>query len=171
MRILKPSTVIKKWEALCEKVKNDKTKRKAPGRKEAKRHAEMAGMKSMLEVEVADMLDKMKIKWQYEPHQFDYHLCPKWKMKCGVKYSKYTPDFYLPKYDIYIEVKGKMTLATRKKMEAVKHHNPKIKIHMVFGYAKNKLYATKNSSRYWQWAEGLGFPWGDKEVCKEWFKK
>jgi len=169
--MMKAKTVMNKWQALCKKVKADKTRRKAPGRKEAKRHAAMIGMKSMLEVEIAYLLDERKIKWKYEPHKFAYHLCPKWNMdhECGVKFQTYTPDFWLPDYGVYIEGKGKMTLDTRKKMEAIRLHQPDLKIYMVFGAATNKLYATKGSSRYWQWADKNGFPWSDKEIREEWF--
>lgn len=167
--MMKPKTVITKWNALCKKIKADSTRKKAPGRKEAKRHAAMIGMKSMLEVEIAAALDSRKIKWVYEPHQFQYHMCPNWTEDCGVTGQKYTPDFWLPKFQSYIEGKGKMTLDTRKKMEAVLRHNPLLKIYMVFGYANNKLYATKNSGRYWEWAEKNSLPWSDKEIREEWF--
>jgi hypothetical protein len=167
-RLLKPQTVMNKWAALCKKVKEDKTRRKAPGRREATRHAAMCGMKSMLEVEVAALLDKKKIPWEYETHKFDYHMCPNWEYECNVKWQTYNPDFYLPGFDFYLEVKGKMTLDTRKKMVAVKLHNPEIDIKIVFGAAKNKLYATPNSSRYWEWAEKEGFEWSEKDILKEW---
>ena len=149
-------------------MKKDKTRRKTPGRKAAKELAALCGMRSMLEVEVATNLDKNKIKWEYESTMFEYHLCPRWSgnfdRDCGVKTSQYTPDFYLPERKIYLEVKGKLTLADRKKMVMVKHHNPDIKIVMVFGAANNKLYARKNSTRYHQWAEKEGFPWCERDI-------
>jgi hypothetical protein len=122
----------------------------------------------MLEVEIANILDERKIKWQYEPHSYPYHMCTKWCMKCDVPFQNYTPDFWLPDQKIYLECKGKMTLDTRKKMVAVKNHNPEIEVKMVFGYAKNKLSSAKNATRYWQWAEKEGFEWSDKEVLEEW---
>ena len=167
-RLLKPKTVLKKWEALCKKVKSDKTRRKAPGRKEARRHADMCGMKSILEVEIAAELDRLGVKWQYEPHEYKYHMCVNWCHDCDVKFQTYTPDFWLPKQKIYLECKGKMTLDTRKKMIAVKHHNPELEVKMIFGYAKNKLSTAKKATRYWQWAENENFDWSDKEVKKEW---
>lgn len=166
-RLLKPATVLKKWKDLCKKIKNDNTRRRTPGSKEAKRHAAMCGMKSMLEVEVAAQLDKMKIKWKYEPEKLPYHLCPKWCQECDVQVKYYIPDFKLAN-GIYIEVKGKMTLDTRKKMEAVLRCNPDTIINILFGEANNKLYARKNSTRYWEWAEKVGFKWSHKEVKKEW---
>jgi hypothetical protein len=129
----------------------------------------MAGMKSMLEVQTAAELDRMKIKWRYEPHSYKYHMCVKWCDDCGVKFQTYTPDFWLPDYQFYIECKGKMTLDTRKKMVAAKHHNPDLCVKMLFGYAKNKLSTAKNATRYWQWAENEGFDWSDNEVRGDWF--
>jgi len=40
------------------------------------------------------LLNYLKIKWQYEPKIFDLGS------------QNYTPDFYLPKFDTYIEVKN-----------------------------------------------------------------
>lgn len=42
----------------------------------------------------AKWCDNNKIKWQYEPKTFD------------LGNTTYTPDFYLPESDTYIEVKG-----------------------------------------------------------------
>jgi len=53
-------------------------------------------MRSTWEVAYAKYLDKNKIKWLYELKTFDLG-----------EYS-YTPDFYLPKTDEYIEIKGYM---------------------------------------------------------------
>jgi len=166
---MKPKTVMNRWNKLCEKIKKDKTRRRTPGRKEAKRHAAMCGMKSMLEVEIAAQMDEKGIKWEYEPDKFEYHMCPNWKKGCGVKTQMYNPDFKLGN-NKYVEVKGKMTLDTRKKMIAVKLHNPKLKIYMVFGEANNKLSSRKKATRYWEWAEKEGFIWTNKEIKKEWAK-
>ena len=51
-------------------------------------------MRSKLEARVASILDSNDIEWQYEPERF--------KLKEFV----YTPDFYLPEFNIYLEVKG-----------------------------------------------------------------
>jgi hypothetical protein len=51
-------------------------------------------MKSSYEIFFAKWCDKNKIKWQYEPKTFDLGK------------TTYTPDFYLPEIDTYIEVKG-----------------------------------------------------------------
>jgi len=51
-------------------------------------------MRSSWEVAYAKYLDKQGIKWQYEPKTFDLGK------------TTYTPDFYLPDSDTYVEIKG-----------------------------------------------------------------
>lgn len=51
------------------------------------------------EQEFARLLDFYDIKWLYEPVSFDIA----WDKK-GNPVSKFTPDFYLPEYDLFIEI-------------------------------------------------------------------
>jgi len=51
-------------------------------------------MRSGWEIDFAKLLDQNNIKWEYEKHTFAYG-----------EFNKYTPDFYLPEHDIFIEVK------------------------------------------------------------------
>jgi hypothetical protein len=51
-------------------------------------------MRSSYEIRFAKCCDKNNIKWLYEPKVFDLYE------------FTYTPDFYLPERDLYIEVKG-----------------------------------------------------------------
>lgn len=51
------------------------------------------------EQEFARLLDFYDIKWLYEPVSFDIA----WD-KNGNPVSKFTPDFYLPEFDLYIEI-------------------------------------------------------------------
>jgi len=51
-------------------------------------------MRSSYEIAYAQWLDKQGIKWLYESKTFDLDT------------TTYTPDFYLPKKDLYIEIKG-----------------------------------------------------------------
>ena len=54
--------------------------------------------RSSWEVNFAKWLDLSNIKWEYESKQFEFIF----------KNNKttYTPDFYLPEFDCYIEIKG-----------------------------------------------------------------
>lgn len=51
------------------------------------------------EQEFARLLDFYDIKWLYEPVSFDIA----WD-KNGNPVSRFTPDFYLPEFDLYIEI-------------------------------------------------------------------
>lgn len=50
--------------------------------------------RSRLEARWAILFDALKLDWVYEPECFE--------MDNG---SKYTPDFFIPKYELYIEIK------------------------------------------------------------------
>lgn len=65
--------------------------------------------KSMYEVKVAQAMDRDNIKWEYEPKVF----------KLDYK-DVYTPDFYLPEIDKYLEVKGIKVLPTKSYKKFVK---------------------------------------------------
>lgn len=52
-------------------------------------------MHSSWEVEYAKLLDRLEVKWEYESKEIDLG-------ELGI----YVPDFYIPKLDIYVEVKG-----------------------------------------------------------------
>jgi hypothetical protein len=67
-------------------------------------------LKGTWEVIVAEWLDKNNVKWEYETRSFDYE----WD---GIK--KYYPDFYLPEFNIYIEVKGFETERDRAKWKNI----------------------------------------------------
>lgn len=54
----------------------------------------------------ARQLDNAGIAWQYEPRRF--------RLSIGT----YTPDFYLPEFDIWLEIKGYLRPGEREKHEA-----------------------------------------------------
>jgi hypothetical protein len=51
------------------------------------------------ERQFARLLDFYQIEWQYEPTSFDLE-----REKDGNVTQRFTPDFYLPAYDMYIEI-------------------------------------------------------------------
>ena len=67
------------------------------------------------EVEFAKLLDKRNILWEYTKDKFDYLF--------NGSLHKYNPDFYLPKYDLYIEIKGYPTLKDFSKWKSVPNLN------------------------------------------------
>ena len=63
------------------------------------------------EAEFARILDFYRITWQYEPHTFTL----RWHDD-GSPAERFTPDFYLPELDLYVELTTlKQSLVTRKK--------------------------------------------------------
>ena len=62
------------------------------------------------ERQFASLLDFYQIEWQYEPTSFDLE-----EDKDGNVVQRFTPDFYLPAYDLYIEITTlNQRLVTRK---------------------------------------------------------
>ena len=56
------------------------------------------GFHSTWEANFAKWCDGSGIKWEYEPKAF--------KLKLNKKETRYYPDFYLPEFDCWIEIKG-----------------------------------------------------------------
>ena len=63
-------------------------------------NGELLTLRSKWEAEVAKLLDKLNVVWQYEPFYVKYFNTEKRLM------SNTLPDFYLPKQNLIIEVKG-----------------------------------------------------------------
>jgi hypothetical protein len=58
----------------------------------------------------ANLLDFYRIAWEYEPRSFPVQYAPD-----GTVLESFTPDFYLPEFDVYVELTTmKQSLVTRK---------------------------------------------------------
>jgi hypoxanthine phosphoribosyltransferase len=78
------------------------------------------------EVECAKILDFYGIEWKYEPTSFVLETD-----ESGRVIEAFTPDFYLPEQDLYLEVTVmKQSLVTRKnrKIRKLRERYPEIKI-------------------------------------------
>ena len=78
------------------------------------------------EVECARILDFHGIAWEYEPHSFVLE-----QDETGRVLEAFTPDFYLPEQDTYLEVTVmKQSLVTRKhrKIRKLRERNPDVRI-------------------------------------------
>ena len=102
-------------------------------------------MRSHLEEQVADLLDEMKIEYQYESEKIPYMI-----------EANYIPDFKVG--DIYFETKGYFPPDQRRKMKAVKSANPDLDIRIIFQSPHNKI-NKRSKTTYSMWAEKNGFPW------------
>jgi predicted nuclease of restriction endonuclease-like RecB superfamily len=74
-------------------------------------------MDSTWEVACAKRLDELGIKWIRNPSIKLKYITRSRRIR------NYIPDFYLPDYDIYIEVKGYWTDAARHKIKSVQINN------------------------------------------------
>ncbi len=83
------------------------------------------------EAEFARMLDFYRIKWLYEPKTFPLE----WDSE-GTVTEAFSPDFYLPEQDLYLELttqKQKLVWKKNKKMRRLKEIYPDIKIKIIYG--------------------------------------
>jgi len=75
-------------------------------------------MDSTWEVACAKRLDELGVKWVRSRELKMPYLTR------GKRKRNYVPDFYLPDYDVYLEVKGYWTSAARHKMKEIEKTNP-----------------------------------------------
>ncbi len=74
---------------------------------------------SRWEANYARMLNYLGVKWEYEPKTFDLGM------------QNYTPDFYLPETDEYIEVKNFLWKYSKIRDEKFRKLYPGIKLKMI----------------------------------------
>lgn len=85
----------------------------------------------------AQILDFYRIRWEYEPTSFPLE----WDAEGKVKAS-FTPDFYLPDYDLYIELTTmNQNLVTKKnrKVRRLKELYPEVSIKIFYQKDFRKL--------------------------------
>lgn len=88
-------------------------------------------MDSKWEVEVAILLDSLNIKWT-RPNPIEW-------VDCSNKKHRYFPDFYLPKYDIYLDPKNPILIEKQKeKLDIVSKQ-----INLIFGHIDMIKYEIK----------------------------
>jgi hypothetical protein len=78
----------------------------------------------------ANLLDFYRIAWEYEPRSFTIN----WD-ESGRPCEAFTPDFYLPEFDLYIELTTmKQSLVTRKnrKIRLLREHYPNVSIQVFY---------------------------------------
>jgi predicted nuclease of restriction endonuclease-like RecB superfamily len=116
--------------------------------------------RSDYELSVAKNLAEKNVKFEYETKKISYQ--PKPRM--------YTPDFYLPEQDIYVEAKGFFSPADRQKMLLVIQQNMFLDIRMLFLRASNKLNRSSKTT-YGSWCDRYGILWADGQIPLEWLEK
>lgn len=86
--------------------------------------------KNQSEEEFAKVLDMYNLEWDYEPRTFPL----KWDSDGNITQA-FSPDFYLPRFDTYIELtimNQKYTSTKKKKMELLKKLYPGTNISIVY---------------------------------------
>ena len=82
------------------------------------------------ERECARLLDFYGVRWEYEPHTFALE-----EAEDGRVTEAFTPDFYLPEQDLYVEVTVmKQALVTRKnrKLRKLRVRYPDVRIKLFY---------------------------------------
>jgi hypothetical protein len=100
------------------------------------------------EAEFARILDFYHIAWQYEPRSFPVE----WDEGGNVT-SSFTPDFYLPQHDLYIELTTlKQSLVTKKnrKVRRLRELYPEVNIKILYASDYRKLVEKFAGSGAWQ---------------------
>lgn len=91
------------------------------------------------EAALARLLDFYRIGWEYEPRSFPIE----WN-RDGKAVAFFTPDFYLPEYDLYIELTvAKPALNTRKnrKLRLLREHHPNVRVKLFTRRDAQRLFA------------------------------
>jgi hypothetical protein len=115
--------------------------------------------RSMFEINIAKSLAEKNVSFEYETKKLTYIPKPR----------NYTPDFYIPHKDLYIEAKGHLDKGDRVKMILIKQQYPDLDIRFVFLNANNKIYRGSKTT-YAMWATKHGFEWAEKAIPEEWLK-
>ena len=103
--------------------------------------------RSGLEDKVAALLNDLSCSYEYECTKVPY-----------VIEHTYTPDFYLPHKEIYLETKGYWDAEDRRKIRNVKQQHPELDIRMVFQAPYNTI-SRKSKCTYAQWCEKHDIKW------------
>ncbi len=97
---------------------------------QAYRGTEPPRFASAAEVECAKVLDYYGLPWEYEPRTFVLE-----RDEAGRVTEAFTPDFYLPEQDLYVEITVmKQSLVTRKnrKLRKLRERYPDVKIKLFY---------------------------------------
>ena len=111
--------------------------------------------RNKFEYSIYDQLRRAKVKFEYEGEKFAYilacHYLTDWKLQT-------------PFGKIYIESKGYLRPADKRKLIAVKRQHPEIDLRILF-YPFRSLTREK---QYTQWAIKNGFRYAIGKIPKEW---
>jgi hypothetical protein len=82
------------------------------------------------ELQLAKLLDFYGVAWVYEPRTFVLE----WD-RAGAPVQAFTPDFYLPAYDLYIEIttlNQKLVTKKNRKVRRLAELHPEVKVKVLY---------------------------------------
>ena len=115
--------------------------------------------KSRFEFDFATYLENKNIEFEYEQHKFTY----------VPKQRTYTPDFYLPDFDMFIETKGQFVGSDRSKHKLIAEQYPDLDLRFVFQNDKVKL-SKKSKTTYADWCNKNNFKYAKGVIPIGWMK-
>ena len=115
--------------------------------------------KSRFEFDFATYLENNNIEFEYEQHKFTY----------VPKQRTYTPDFYLPEFDMFIETKGQFVGSDRTKHKLIAEQYPDLDLRFVFQNDKVKL-SKKSKTTYADWCNKNNFKYAKGVLPIGWMK-
>ena len=96
-----------------------------PAASESQRPSDTLRFAHASERQFAKLLDFYEIGWEYEPTSFDIE----WDDEGSVT-QRFTPDFYLPEFDLYIEIttlNQKLVTKKNRKVRRLRERYPEIR--------------------------------------------
>ncbi|MDP9110140.1 MAG: hypothetical protein M3M96_00695 [Candidatus Eremiobacteraeota bacterium] len=93
------------------------------------------------EEELSQLLDFYRVNWQYEPRSFAIA----WDAQ-GATLESFTPDFYLPDFDLYLEltvIHPRLQTRKNRKVRLLRAAHPAVNIKLFNKRDISRLFSTK----------------------------
>lgn len=125
-----------------------------------KKKLSRSDFRSNFELEVARQLNDLGVYWEYEEYVIDWMrpiqsgFCIQCKTETVYQLCQYTPDFYLPELEFYIEAKGRWQGTNRTMHRVIKSASPQHDIRFVFQY--DNWLTDKRLDTYTSWCKKHG---------------
>lgn len=126
----------------------------------ARKEALLAGFRSKFELDFSKKVKSIHKKAEYEAEKLSYTQPEQVK--------NYIPDWKI-REKVFIETKGLLDSAGRKKILLVIKCNPDIKLYLLFQNSKLTL-SKKSKTTYGDWASKNNIEWSDIKNITKWRK-
>lgn len=134
-----------------------KKPKRSKGPPRVNRWARQAEWRSGFEKAIRADLTKRKVPYEYEPTAFPIwipgspgHYCAECSSRQTRRATRYTPDFWLSKADLYVEAKGKLDARSKRALLAFRDQYPGHRLAVLF---QRDNWTTKTKKeKYTDWA-------------------